>query len=73
MIVGWWVGRDLTDKVSWMRVGAFLVPRGEFSMIIASTVVGAAGLSMVKEVTLGVVVITASVSTLAIRALRSRL
>lgn len=73
VLVGWWVGRDLTDKVSWMRVGAFLVPRGEFSMIIASTVVGAAGLSMVKEVTLGVVVITASVSTLAIRALRSRL
>ena len=73
VLVGWWVGSDLTDKVSWMRVGAFLVPRGEFSMIIASTVVGAAGLSMVKEVTLGVVVITASVSTLAIRALRSRL
>ena len=73
VLVGWWVARDLTDKVSWMRVGAFLVPRGEFSMIIASTVVGAAGLSMVKEVTLGVVVITASVSTLAIRALRSRL
>lgn len=73
VLVGWWVGRDLTDKVSWMRVGAFLVPRGEFSMIIASTVVGAAGLSLIKEVTLGVVVITATISTLAIRALRSRL
>lgn len=72
-VVGWWVGRDLTDRVSWMRVGAFLVPRGEFSMIIASTVVGATGLSMIKEVTLGVVVITATISTLAIRTLRSRL
>lgn len=73
VLVGWWVGRDLTDKVSWMRVGAFLVPRGEFSMIIASTVVGATGLSLIKEITLGVVVITATISTLAIRALRSRL
>lgn len=73
VFVGWWVARDLTDKVSWMRVGAFLVPRGEFSMIIASTVVGATGLSLIKEVTLGVVVITATISTLAIRALRSRL
>lgn len=71
--VGWWIGRDLTDKNSWKRMAAFLVSRGEFSMIIAATVVGVSGLGLIKEITLGIVVITATVSTLAVRALRSRL
>lgn len=71
--IGWWIGRDLTDKNSWKRMAAFLVSRGEFSMIIAATVVGVNGLGLIKEITLGIVVITATVSTLAIRALRSRL
>ncbi len=71
--LGWWVGRDLTDRMSWKRIGAFLLARGEFSMIIASTVVVDASMSQVKEITLGIVVVTTLASTLAIRALRSRL
>jgi CPA2 family monovalent cation:H+ antiporter-2 len=71
--LGWWIGRDLTDRASWKRIGAFLSARGEFSMIIASTVVVDATLAGIKEITLGVVVLTALVSTIAIRALRSKL
>lgn len=73
MAVGWWVGRDLSDKMSWRRIGAFLSSRGEFSMIIATTVVTSSSLAAVKEITLGIVVITALFSTLAIRFLRSKL
>lgn len=72
-VIGWWVGRDMSDPLSWRRIGAFLASRGEFSMIIASTVATNVALSSIKEITLGVVVITATVSTLAIRAFSSRL
>ena len=71
-ILGWWVGRDLSDSMSWKRIGAFLVSRGEFSMIIASTVALTGAISGIKEITLGVVLITAIISTLAMRAFRSR-
>ena len=73
MGVGWWVGRDMSDKMSWRRIGAFLSSRGEFSMIIATTVVTSSSLAAVKEITLGIVVIIALFSTLAIRFLRSKL
>lgn len=71
--VGWWIGRDMTDPMSWKRIAAFLSSRGEFSMIIASTVVAQVAFQGIKEITLGVVVITTFFSTLAIRSFRSRL
>lgn len=70
--LGWWIGRDLTDRLSWKRIGAFLSPRGEFSMIIASTVAVDSALAGIKEITLGVVVVTSLTSTLLIRAFRSK-
>jgi hypothetical protein len=42
-------------------------------MIIATTVVTSSSLAAVKEITLGIVVMTALFSTLAIRFLRSKL
>jgi CPA2 family monovalent cation:H+ antiporter-2 len=73
LAVGWWVGRDMSDRMSWRRIGAFLVARGEFSMIIAATVVANTAFVGLKEITLGVVVLTTVFSTLAIRYLRSHL
>lgn len=73
LAVGWWVGRDMSDRMSWRRIGAFLVARGEFSMIIAATVVANTAFAGLKEITLGVVVLTTIFSTLAIRYLRSHL
>ena len=72
LVLGWWIGRDLSDSMSWKRIGAFLISRGEFSMIIASTVALSGVVAGVKEITLGVVLITAISSTLAMRALRSK-
>lgn len=70
--VGWWIGRDLTDHMSWKRIGAFLSPRGEFSMIIAGAVAIHSSLSNIREITLAIVVITATFSTVAIRGFRSK-
>ena len=70
--LGWWIGRDLTDPTSWKRIGAFLSPRGEFSMIIAATGAMNSALSGIKEITLAIVVLTTIASTLAIRAFRSK-
>lgn len=71
--VGWWIAKDMTDPMSWKRVSAFLSARGEFSMIIAGTVVTQVPFEGIKEITLGVVVITTIFATLAIRAFRSKL
>ena len=69
--VGWLLGRDFQDPLAWRRIGAFLASRGEFSMIIAATVATAMP-SGIREITLGIVVLTSLFSTLAIRAFRSR-
>lgn len=72
-VLGWWIGRDMPDPANWKRIGAFLTARGEFSMIIAATVVADSALANVKEITLGIVVLTVLISTFSIRALRSKL
>jgi CPA2 family monovalent cation:H+ antiporter-2 len=70
--VGWWIGRDMTDPMSWKRIGAFLSARGEFSMIIAGAVAINVTMDNVREITLAIVVITATFSTIAMRAFRSK-
>jgi CPA2 family monovalent cation:H+ antiporter-2 len=70
--VGWWIARDMADPMSWKRIGAFLSARGEFSMIIAGAVAINASMDNLREITLAIVVITATFSTIAIRAFRSR-
>lgn len=69
--LGWWLGKGMTDPTSWKRIGALLSSRGEFSMIIASTVAMSGTFAAIKEITLGIVLITAISSTLTMRALRS--
>lgn len=63
----------MTDPMSWKRISAFLTARGEFSKIIASTVVTQVAFEEIKEITLEGVVLTALFATLAIRAFRSKL
>lgn len=70
-VLGWWLGKGMTDPTSWKRIGALLSSRGEFSMIIASTVAMSGTFAAIKEITLGIVLITAISSTLTMRALRS--
>jgi monovalent cation:H+ antiporter-2, CPA2 family len=69
--VGWWITKDMTDKTMWIRAGAFLTPRGEFSMVIAA-LAGPAVLSVsLQAITLSYVFITAIIGSLVLRFIRS--
>jgi CPA2 family monovalent cation:H+ antiporter-2 len=69
--VGWWIAKDLNDRSMWIRAGAFLTPRGEFSMVIAA-IAGPAVLSVsLQEITLSYVFLTAIIGSLVIRFIRS--
>ncbi|CAB4628413.1 unannotated protein [freshwater metagenome] len=69
--VGWWISKDLTEKTMWIRAGAFLTPRGEFSMVIAA-LAGPVVLSVsLQAITLSYVFITAIIGSTVIRSIRS--
>jgi CPA2 family monovalent cation:H+ antiporter-2 len=69
--VGWWIAKDMNDKSMWVRAGAFLTPRGEFSMVIAA-LAGPVVLSVsLQAITLSYVFLTAIIGSLAIRFIRS--
>lgn len=69
--VGWWIAKDMTDKTMWIRAGAFLTPRGEFSMVIAA-LAGPVVLSVsLQAITLSYVFLTAIIGSVVIRFLRS--
>lgn len=71
ILVGWWCAKDLQDPMSWRRVGAFLVPRGEFSVIIAgfsSTLIFS---DQLKALTVTYVIATTLTASLLLRFFRS--
>jgi CPA2 family monovalent cation:H+ antiporter-2 len=72
LFIGWYAARDLSDQMSWRRVGAFLIPRGEFSIIIAGLVVGMSYSREIQALTTTYVILTAIFGSLAIASLRSR-
>jgi len=71
MFVGWWCARDLIDPMSWRRVGAFLVPRGEFSVIIAGFSAPLAFSDDIKALTITYVIATTFIASLLLRYFRS--
>lgn len=73
MITGWWIARDMSDGLSWYRAGAFLIPRGEFSILIASLAVGTAFGGQIQALTLTYVLLTTIASSVALRLFRSKL
>ena len=69
--VGWWIAKDLNDRSMWIRAGAFLTPRGEFSMVIAA-IAGPVVLSVsLQAITLSYVFLTAIIASLVILFIRS--
>jgi CPA2 family monovalent cation:H+ antiporter-2 len=69
--VGWWIAKDMVDKFSWIRAGAFLTPRGEFSMVIAALAAPAVLSVNLQAFTLSYVTITAVIGSIVLRLLRS--
>jgi CPA2 family monovalent cation:H+ antiporter-2 len=69
--IGWWSARDLQDPMSWRRVGSFLIPRGEFSVIIAGFSTTLAFSSELKALTIAYVIATTLTASLLLRFFRS--
>lgn len=72
-LVGWWVTRDLTDRMSTMRATGFLIARGEFSMVIAALAAPIVIGVELQALTLTYVILTAFVASVVLRFSRSNL
>lgn len=73
MFVGWNIARDMSDGSAWKRAGAFLVPRGEFSMVIAGLAATTSFGLQLQALTLTYVLFTALAASLLLRVFRSKL
>lgn len=73
LFVGWNIARDMSDGSAWKRAGAFLVPRGEFSMVIAGLAATTAFGLQLQALTLTYVFLTALSASLLLRIFRSKL
>lgn len=73
MLVGWTIARNMSDPRAWMRAGAFLVPRGEFSILIAGLAASTAFGPYLQALTIAYVFITALAASVILRAIRSPL
>jgi CPA2 family monovalent cation:H+ antiporter-2 len=72
-LVGWWVTRDLTDRLSTWRATGFLIARGEFSMVIAALAAPIVLQVELQALTLAYVIITAFAASIVLRFTRSSL
>ncbi|MFM1958021.1 MAG: hypothetical protein RI929_384 [Actinomycetota bacterium] len=72
-LVGWWVTRDMTDKLSNWRATGFLIARGEFSMVIAALAAPIVLQVKLQALTLAYVIITAFAASIVLRFTRSSL
>jgi CPA2 family monovalent cation:H+ antiporter-2 len=73
MFVGWIVARNMSDPRAWLRAGAFLVSRGEFSILIAGLAASAFFGSYLQALTMSYVFITSLAASVILRAVRSPL
>lgn len=73
MFTGWWVTRDLSDRMSWLRAGAFLTARGEFSMVIASLAAPVVTAVNLQALTLTYVIFTSTAASVLLWVTRSQL
>jgi len=73
MFVGWFIARGMSDPLAWKRAGAFLVPRGEFSILIAALAASTAFGPYLQALTMAYVLITSLAASLLLRFLRSGL
>ncbi len=71
LFVGWWVARDMSDNMSWRRVGAFLVPRGEFSILIAGLLVSVSFAAELQALTITYVMLTSFIGSVLLVIFRS--
>lgn len=71
MYVGWMLAKDMSDGLAWKRAGAFLIPRGEFSIVIAGLASTAAFGADLQALTIAYVLLTSLSASLVLRYFRS--
>ncbi|MDA7799114.1 cation:proton antiporter [Aquiluna sp.] len=72
-LVAWWVTKDMRDKMSTWRVTGFLIPRGEFSMVIAALAAPVVIGVQLQALTLAYVILTALTASVLLRLTLSKL
>lgn len=63
----WWTARDLEEDHAIMRAAAILIPRGEFSIVIAGLAAGATFSQELQSITITYVILTTIVASVLIR------
>lgn len=71
LVVGYRIGKDLQNKDNWKRIGAYLLPRGEFSIVIAALAVTTGFGQQLGSITIAYVIITTFLASLILRYYRS--
>jgi CPA2 family monovalent cation:H+ antiporter-2 len=71
MYVGYTIAKDMSDGSAWKRAGAFLIARGEFSIVIAGLAASTAFGGQLKALTLTYVLLTSISASVVLRAFRS--
>jgi CPA2 family monovalent cation:H+ antiporter-2 len=71
LFVGYRIGKDLQNKDNWKRIGAYLLPRGEFSIVIAALAVTTGFGQQLGSITIAYVIITTFLASLILRYYRS--
>jgi len=63
----WWATRDLVEEKAVFRMAAILLPRGEFSIVIAGLASTAAFASEIQSITITYVILTTVIASILIR------
>lgn len=71
MYVGWNIARDMSDGAAWKRAGAFLIPRGEFSIVIAGLAASTTFGGKLQALTITYVLLTSLAASISLRTFRS--
>lgn len=71
LAVGYVIGKDMQSRDTWKRIGAYLIPRGEFSIVIAALAVSTSFGEELKSITIAYVIITTLIASLILRYFRS--
>ncbi|MFZ9309176.1 MAG: cation:proton antiporter [Candidatus Nanopelagicales bacterium] len=72
-ITGRFIGKGLSDPMSWLRISAFLVPRGEFSIVIAGLLAGLSFSTELQAITASYVILTTVVGSFLVLLFQSQL
>jgi CPA2 family monovalent cation:H+ antiporter-2 len=66
-LTAWWATRDLDEERAQLRVAALLIPRGEFSIVIAGLAASSAFATELQSITIAYVIATTVVASFIVR------